>query len=291
VEETLRFAAKTRTPQTRIAGTSREDHITRITNTLMTVLGLEHSRKTKIGDAAIRGVSGGEKKRVSIAEALACRGLINCWDKWVKACPPPLSVSNKVHSSTRGLDSSTALEFVTALRTTTDIRGVATAFTAYQASENVCKLFDKICLIYEGRMVYFGPSNLARQYFIHLGFEPANRQTTPDFLVAVTVPDVRDVREGFENRAPRTAGEFARRFLESDVAAINEQDMDSYRKDLIGKGDLAEAYSRQVKDEHAKTARKGSPYIVSVPMQTRAVIVRRFQILKGTIGSQAAQIL
>ena len=89
MEETLRFAAKTRTPQTRIAGASREDHITRITNTLMTVLGLEHSRKTKIGDAAIRGVSGGEKKRVSIAEALACRGLINCWDKWVKACPPP----------------------------------------------------------------------------------------------------------------------------------------------------------------------------------------------------------
>lgn len=81
MEETLRFAARTRTPHTRIAGVSRKGHIDHITNTLMTVLGLTHRRNTKIGDATIRGLSGGEKKRVSIAEALACRALINCWDK------------------------------------------------------------------------------------------------------------------------------------------------------------------------------------------------------------------
>lgn len=196
-----------------------------------------------------------------------------------------------VHSSTRGLDSSTALEFATALRIATDVRGIVTAFTAYQASESVCRLFDKVCLIYEGRMVYFGPSNLARQYFIDLGFEPANRQTTPDFLVAVTDPNARNIRRGFQNRAPRTADDFAGRFLESDIATINEQDMNSYRKDFIGKGDLSKAYSRQVKQEHAKTARKGSPYIVSIPMQTRAVIIRRFQILRGSIAPQAAQIM
>lgn len=274
VEQTLRFAAKTRTPQTRVAGTSRKNHIDHITNTLMTVLGLNHCRDTKIGDATIRGISGGEKKRVSIAEALASRGLINCWD-----------------NSTRGLDSSTALEFATALRVATDVRGIVTAFTAYQASESVCRLFDKICLIYEGRMVYFGPSNLARQYFIDLGFEPANRQTTPDFLVAVTDPNARNIRRGFQNRAPRTADDFARIFLESDIATINKQDMDSYRRDFVGKAELAKAYLRQVEQEHAKTARKGSPYIVSIPMQTRAVIIRRFQILRGNIAPQAAQII
>ena len=198
---------------------------------------------------------------------------------------------NHVPSATRGLDSSTALEFATALRTATDIRGVTTAFAAYQASESVCNLFDKVCLIYEGRMVYFGPRNLARQYFVDLGFEPANRQTTPDFLVAVTNPNARTIRSGFENRAPRTADDFARRYLESDIATINEQDMNSYRKDFIGKDDLAKSYAQQVKGEHAKTARKGSPYIVSIPMQTRAVILRRFQILKGSMAAQAAQVL
>ena len=203
----------------------------------------------------------------------------------------PSSLSDRVPSATRGLDSSTALEFATALRTATDIRGITTAFAAYQASESVCNLFNKVCLIYEGRMAYFGPMNLARQYFIDLGFEPANRQTTPDFLVAITNPDARIIRTGFENRAPRTADDFARRYLGSDIAMINQQDMDSYRKDFIGKGDLAESYSRQVVEEHANTARKGSSYIVSIPMQTRALIARRFQILKGSIAAQAAQIL
>jgi ATP-binding cassette subfamily G (WHITE) protein 2 (SNQ2) len=201
------------------------------------------------------------------------------------------SMSNKVRSSTRGLDSSTALEFATALRIATDIRGVATAFTAYQASESVCNLFNKVCLIYEGRMVYFGPTNLARQYFIDLGFEPAGRQTIPDFLVAVTDPNARNVRRGFEERAPRTADDFARKFLESDISTINQEDMDSYRKDFVGREDLAKSYARQVKQEHATTARKGSPYIVSIPMQTRAVIARRFQILKGSLAPQVARIM
>ena len=202
-----------------------------------------------------------------------------------------LSVPDHVHSATRGLDSSTALEFATALRTSTDIRGVATAFAAYQASESVCNLFDKVCLIYEGRMAYFGPRNLARQYFIDLGFQPANRQTTPDFLVAVTNADARIIRKGFESQAPRTADDFARLYLESDIASINERDMSSYRRDFIGKEDLAKSYAQQVKGEHANTARFGSPYIMSIPMQTRAVIARRFQILKGSIAAQAAQVM
>ena len=47
----------------------------------MTVFGLKHVRNTVVGDAIIRGVSGGEKKRVSIAEALAIRHKIGAWDK------------------------------------------------------------------------------------------------------------------------------------------------------------------------------------------------------------------
>lgn len=44
--------------------------------------------------------------------------------------------------------------------------------------------FDKVCVIYEGRMAYYGAASRAREYFIDLGFEPAPRQTTADFLVA-----------------------------------------------------------------------------------------------------------
>lgn len=56
---------------------------------LLRSMGIEHTVNTKVGDAFMRGVSGGERKRVSIIECLASRGSVFCWD-----------------NSTRGLDAS-----------------------------------------------------------------------------------------------------------------------------------------------------------------------------------------
>ena len=83
VGETLTFAAKTRAPQkgARLDGRTRSEYVEHVTGLLSTVFGLRHVNETKVGNNAIRGVSGGEKKRVSIAEALATRAKIGCWDK------------------------------------------------------------------------------------------------------------------------------------------------------------------------------------------------------------------
>ena len=67
----------------------------------------------------------------------------------------------------------------------------------------------QVCLLYEGHMIYYGAASEARQYFIDMGYEPKNRQTTADFLVAVTDPNGRTVREGCEGSVPRTPEEFA----------------------------------------------------------------------------------
>ena len=83
VEQTLRFAAKTRTPANRIEGLSRADASSIVTEIVLTVLGLRKARSTLIGSASIQGISGGEKKRVSIGEALVSRSLITSWDKCV----------------------------------------------------------------------------------------------------------------------------------------------------------------------------------------------------------------
>jgi ATP-binding cassette, subfamily G (WHITE), member 2, SNQ2 len=72
----------------------------------------------------VHGISGGEKKRVSIAETMVARGAIGCWD-----------------NSTRGLDASTALEYCRSLRVLTDIAKVSTIVTMYQASENLYQVF------------------------------------------------------------------------------------------------------------------------------------------------------
>lgn len=83
VEQTLKFAVKTRAPHARLEGQSRDSYVNDVTDILMAVFGLTHARNTLVGDASIRGVSGGEKKRVSIAEAMATRSVINAWDKYV----------------------------------------------------------------------------------------------------------------------------------------------------------------------------------------------------------------
>ncbi|KAF8156049.1 pleiotropic drug resistance ABC transporter [Crassisporium funariophilum] len=262
VSQTLDFAATTRTPRDR-ASVSRKAFTNMVTNMLTTVFGLRHAKNTPVGDAAIRGVSGGEKKRVSIAEALAARSCIGAWD-----------------NSTRGLDASTALEFVKALRIGTDTFGMTTIVSIYQAGESLYQHFDKVCVIYEGRMAYFGPADKAKQYFLDMGYEPANRQTTADFLVAVTDPAARLPRAGLSNQ-PRTAAEFAEYFLKSEMGRLNQAEIDGYLDEFVGKPDKKNEYIQSARAEFAKHSRGGSPYMLSIPQQVQVVMRRKVQILMG----------
>ncbi|KAL5527915.1 hypothetical protein ACEPAG_6716 [Sanghuangporus baumii] len=306
VEQTLKFAVRTRMPnkRARIGAASRKQFTDDAVNTLATIFGLRHVKKTKVGNAAIRGVSGGQRKRVSIAEALATRARVGAWD-----------------NSTRGLDASTALEFVRAIRIATDNIGLTSIVSIYQASELLYELFDKVCVIYEGRMAYFGPASAARQYFIEQGWEPANRQTTADFLVAVTDPVGRTPRQGYENRVPRTADEMAAAFQRHALAGDNRQEIaeflaqhvimdlgtDEYDH-LTGKLPQVPSVTKEEKElkrksyidsahaEREKRARPESPYTISIASQIREVMVRRVQILQGdwlaqvvTIGSYVFQ--
>ncbi|KAI0703005.1 pleiotropic drug resistance ABC transporter [Cytidiella melzeri] len=263
VGETLRFASKTRAPRNRVDGHKRKDYEKMLVDVLMSVFGLRDQKNTKVGDAWVRGVSGGQKKRVSLAEVMATRCLLGAWD-----------------GATRGLDSSTALEFIQALRVCTDAARMTTVVSIYQAGESLYELFDKVCVVYEGKMAYYGPANKAREYFIEMGYEPANRQTTADFLVAVTDPNGR-IPRAVSHPLPRTAVDFAEYFQKHAIAERNREDMELYYSEYVEKTDRKAEYRRSVLMEQAKHVRKGSPYVVSLPMQARALMVRRWQILKG----------
>ncbi|KAF9224734.1 pleiotropic drug resistance ABC transporter [Gyrodon lividus] len=272
VEQTLTFAATMRAPQKRLTNQSREEYTKLMAEVLMRVFGLHHARNTVVGNAAIRGISGGEKKRVSIAEALSCRSRINAWD-----------------NSTCGLDASTALEFVRALRIGTDIARMTTVVSLYQAGEQLYNLFDKVCVINEGKMAYFGPAKDARQYFINIGYEPQNRQTTADFLVAVTDPNARKIRPGYEGTVPHTADEMAVYFKKSRLGQLNRSSMDSYFSRYVNKARLKNVYDASAVSEYSRHASKNRAYTTSVSMQVRAVMRRRWQILNGDRVTQAVQ--
>ncbi|KAG9313738.1 hypothetical protein JVU11DRAFT_6092 [Chiua virens] len=272
VEETLEFASTMRTPGRLRNNEARKRYATHMTEVLMHVFGLERARDTLIGDAFIRGISGGEKKRLSIAETLSARGKLICWD-----------------NSTRGLDSSTALEFIRALRIATDMAKMTTVVSIYQAGEQLFKLFDKVCLIYEGKMVYFGPAKEAKRYFMNMGYEPLGRQTTPDFLVASTDPNGRKFRSEFKGVVPRTADEMAAYFRESNFGQLNRWSTYSYYHLYVNKPDLKNAYEMSVTGERAQHAQKSQPYSLSILMQVRAVMHRRGQVLKGERATKLVQ--
>lgn len=80
VGQTLEFAAAARTPSNHFNGLSRKEFASLMTQVAMAICGLSHTYNTKVGDDFIRGVSGGERKRVSIAEMMLAGSPFAAWD-------------------------------------------------------------------------------------------------------------------------------------------------------------------------------------------------------------------
>ncbi|WKT52709.1 AAA ATPase domain [Fusarium oxysporum f. sp. vasinfectum] len=122
VRQTIQFALRNSLP----TDARNTKLVASLVDVIAKICGLSHALDTPVGGAFSPGVSGGERKRVSIAEVLAAGSSVQCFD-----------------NSTRGLDSSTALDFVKALRAFTDIGHKTTLATLYQAGEEIYRNFDK----------------------------------------------------------------------------------------------------------------------------------------------------
>ena len=229
---------------------------------LLKSMGIEHTHDTKIGDAFTRGVSGGERKRVSIIECLATRGSVMCWD-----------------NSTRGLDASTALEYTRAIRAMTDVMGVATVVTLYQAGNGIYNLFDKVLLLDEGKQLYYGPAQEARSFMEDLGFFCQDGANVADYLTGVMVPTERIIKEGYEHRFPRTADGIQQEYLKSPTKAAMEQDSDFPKRPETEKA--TNEFRQTVASDRQKRLPKNSSLTVSFANQVRACMTRQYQILLG----------
>lgn len=130
-------------------------------------LGLTRCRNSIVGGPMLRGVSGGERKRVSIGQEM----LVN----------PSLLMADE---PTSGLDSTTALRIVAALRSVA--RGGRTVVaTVHQPSSRLFRMFDKVVVLSsEGFPIYSGGVNGVMDYFASIGYEPGFNFVNPaDFLL------------------------------------------------------------------------------------------------------------
>lgn len=183
-------------------------------------------------------------------------------------------------NSTKGLDASTALEYVQSLRSLTNTAHVSILVALYQASENLYRQFDKVVLVEEGRCAFFGPSEAAKPYFENLGFECPPRWTTPDFLTSVSDPNARRVKPGWEDRTPRTADEFQAAYRQSDIYSSTIADIESFESEI-----------QEQEHEREAAGSKKATKNYTVPFWKRVMILthRQFLVMFGDRAALAGK--
>ncbi|KAG8625582.1 hypothetical protein KVT40_005983 [Elsinoe batatas] len=262
VGQTMDFATRMKIPAKRPGNQSIKDYQMASKDFLLRSMGIDHTNDTKVGNEFIRGVSGGERKRVSIVEVLATSASVVCWD-----------------NSTRGLDASTALEWTKAIRTMTDTLGVATIATLYQAGNGIYDLFDKVLVLDEGKQVYYGTREEARPFMEKLGFICSDGANVADFLTGVTVPTERSVRPEAERTFPKTAPDLRERYIHSELHDRMIGELTYWQSDEAKKN-TAE-FMQAVAEEKAPSLPKKSPLTVPFAAQVATAIARQYQILWG----------
>ncbi|KAJ5790458.1 uncharacterized protein N7518_007469 [Penicillium psychrosexuale] len=266
VGQTMDFAARLKVPFHLPEGVSVDQYTAETKAFLLESMGISHTAGTKVGNEFVRGVSGGERKRVSIIECLATRGSIYSWD-----------------NSTRGLDASTALEWAKALRAMTDVLGLTTIVTLYQAGNGIYDLFDKVLVLDEGLQIYYGPATEARPFMEKLGFIHTEGANVGDFLTGLTVPTERRVRPECERTFPRTADAIMAEYKKSsiytrEIATYDYPDSEICRE-------RTEAFKESVAWERSNHLPKGSSLTISFWAQLIACTRRQYQILWGDLST------
>ncbi|KAH8807222.1 ABC-2 type transporter [Xylogone sp. PMI_703] len=261
VAQTLGFALDTKTAGKLPGRMSKSEFKEKALAMLLKMFNIEHTRDTVVGGPLVRGISGGERKRVSVAEMLCTNASILAWD-----------------NSTRGLDSSTALDFVKSLRVYANLYKTTTFVSLYQASENMYRLFDRVLVIDAKKQVYFGPVSEARSYFESLGFDPRPRETTPDYLTGCTDEFVREYAPGYSAaNAPHSPGTLEKAFLDSKYSKMLDEEMTIYKSKLAGEQEKHKNFLLAVKESKQRGAGR-SVYTVPFYRQVWALMKRQFTL-------------
>ncbi|KAL5184898.1 ABC transporter G family member 39 [Glycine soja] len=140
-----------------------------VTDYILKILGLEVCADIMVGDGMIRGISGGQKKRVTTGEMLV----------------GPIKVLFMDEIST-GLDSSTTFQIINSIRQSIHILNGTALVSLLQPAPETYELFDDIILLTDGQIVYQGPRENVVEFFESMGFKCPERKGVADFLQEVT---------------------------------------------------------------------------------------------------------
>ncbi|KAL2454822.1 ABC transporter G family member 29 [Abeliophyllum distichum] len=181
-----------------------------LTDYILRLLGLDICEDTIVGDQMQRGISGGQKKRVTTGEMIAG--------------PARTLFMDEIST---GLDSSTTYQIVKCMQQIAHLSEATILMSLLQPAPETFDLFDDIILLSEGQIVYQGPREHVLQFFEIYGFVCPERKCIADFLQEVT--SKKDQEQYWADRGKPycyiTVTEFASRFKAFHVGQQLENEL------------------------------------------------------------------
>ncbi|KAF9551145.1 hypothetical protein EC957_010031 [Mortierella hygrophila] len=232
VLETLTFAAKMRLPR----AMSTKDKLARVDD-VMEELNLTHIKNTKVGGAVIRGISGGEKRRVTIGIELLSSPSVLLLDE-----------------PTSGLSSTDALNVANAIKELAR-KGRTVILTVHQPRSDIYELFDDLLLLSKGKVVYFGKAQEAAAYFEALGHEvPVGWNVADYFLDLITLHEDKTSNEGSSSSQEDFAQKYAS-FVATNPKAYLTELLQKHQNDSEKRKDdaLLDQFKKAYTTEYATT--------------------------------------
>ncbi|KAJ5627337.1 hypothetical protein N7528_004764 [Penicillium herquei] len=181
VRETLKFAADLSLP----SSVSKRQRMERI-RILLEAFGIQNQADTLVGTPIRKGISGGQKRRVSVASQLI-------------TCPKILFLDEP----TSGLDSTASFEVISYVKELARANNIIIIASIHQPSTTTFRLFDKLLLLSAGRTCYFGPVSNVDGHFGDIGHPIPSNTNPAEYLLDIVSSDFSTSKEDAEDRVEK----------------------------------------------------------------------------------------
>ncbi|CAB9509295.1 Pleiotropic ABC efflux transporter of multiple drugs CDR1 [Seminavis robusta] len=203
-------------------------------NRIMDGLGLARVEDTFVGDQqSVRGVSGGEKKRVTVGEMFVLQTPVSCCDE-----------------ISTGLDAATTYDIVKLIKFGGQVSQTCKIISLLQPPPEVVALFDETILLSEGRIIYCGPTTSIIDHFSSLGYSLPERVDVADWLQQLPTPDGAQFLTD-SNATHLTSAEFKEKF---DSSQLGMDIKERLEKPFLVDSQCEEEAKRELKRRYQNSA-------------------------------------
>ena len=254
VYEALYMSALLKLPETTSIEEKKE-----IVDKMISTLHLENCKDTIVGDSILKGISGGERKRLSVGMEMIMNPSIIFLDE-----------------PTSGLDTYTAYSLIKSLKNLTE-EGRTVVATIHQPSSEILRLFDDMILLNHGKIVYQGEVKNLVPYFDNIGYK-CPEYTNPSDFIFMNILNPLDLQNNEENdninieqfNVQNNTDEIPINYIEKKDKFI----LDSYKKS--GMENNVKEKCKEINSNTKKLSEKNAKYVPRIGLQYNFLVKRHF---------------